>query len=1088
MIRYAYVLTIVLLTAMSNSFGQYAVSGNATTGPGCNEFTITSNTPNQTGGMYGTTQLNLTTAWSLKFSVNFGCDNFGGEGMAFVLQPGAWTLGTGGFGLGYQGLTNTLAVEFDTRDNQASGQTTNWDVPYDHIALMGNGIINHNDPVNTALTGVSTIDPTPANDVEDCQNHIIEITWTPGATQTLEVYYDGMLTLTETSNMITNNLGGATNVTWGWTGATSAFSNEQTVQIAIEPDFTYSPTNCPGQVINFTATTNSQYPIVQYDWDFDGTPLLNGGPNPSHTFATAGNHPVTLTITDNQGCTNSVTIDIGVGFMVDVTADLTTICPGTSTQLHAQGIPFVGNTCCFELHCYDIWDDWNGAEVEIFVDGTSQGTYTATDGGGMPSTTVFNMCFPHGSDIDMVINGTGSPQESSVFMVDESGDTVAQILSNFLSGSTTWYNGATAQFTVDCGITPPAYTYSWNNGGFLDNANIADPTCTISSATTFTVDVTDPGTGCVIQENITINTYTPGTISISGTPTVCEGDLGDLSVSMTGPTPYDFTISGPGGPYNITGITSSPYTFSNANAGTFTISSATSAGCPIAAPSGSGTITVIIPPDVDIESNNTYCDGDPINPLNVVSTNGGTVEWYNNPGLTGAPLATGNSYTPSPVVGTNTYYAIEAESVLGCTGDVDSVIITVNPVPIEPTWTGQTVWCEGVVPTTLLATASMGGNITWYDADPALGPANVLSTNPNFNPSFTPGTWSLFVTETANGCEGPAEEITYTVKPTPPAPTVTGQTGYCEGETPTALTATPSLGGQIDWYNSLGINLGTGTTYTPGLTAGTSIYYVYETLNGCESDSTEVEILVQPAPTVDVPDSVGICKGDSTLVTAINNGYDISWDDGQLGASVYLGPDSTSWFVVTADNPSCGFSQDSILVIVYPLPLIYAGNDTLIGIGGEVTMWATSPSSVTLDWIPSVEECVEGDCSIVYDVPDQATVYVVFATDKNGCVNTDSVLVDINGYMDVFVPNIFSPNGDGWNDVLEIKGPRLFNFTIEIYDRWGKRVYYADEQKDFWDGTMNGKPLEPQTFVYMLKGETVLGDKIVIEGNVSIIK
>jgi gliding motility-associated-like protein len=141
-----------------------------------------------------------------------------------------------------------------------------------------------------------------------------------------------------------------------------------------------------------------------------------------------------------------------------------------------------------------------------------------------------------------------------------------------------------------------------------------------------------------------------------------------------------------------------------------------------------------------------------------------------------------------------------------------------------------------------------------------------------------------------------------------------------------------------------------------------------------------------------------------------------------------------------------------------------------------------------MSWIPEPMECMNDDCSEIYDVPDQATLYVVIVTDPIGCENSDSVLVDINGYMEVFVPNIFSPNGDGSNDFLVINGPRLFNYYIEIYDRWGKRVFESTEQKDYWDGKLNGSELAPQTFVYMISGETVLGDQIKKEGNVSIIK
>ena len=144
--------------------------------------------------------------------------------------------------------------------------------------------------------------------------------------------------------------------------------------------------------------------------------------SPSHTFMTAGNHPVTLTTIDNQGCSNSTTIDVGVGFQVNATADDYTICPNSSTILHAEAIPFVGNTCCFDLHCHDTWSDgWGNTEIEVFVDGTSQGTFAPPNlGGGGSHTEIFNFCWNVGQNIQFVINGTPGiqPQESSIYLVN----------------------------------------------------------------------------------------------------------------------------------------------------------------------------------------------------------------------------------------------------------------------------------------------------------------------------------------------------------------------------------------------------------------------------------------------------------------------------------------------------------------------------------------------------------------------------------------------------------------------------------------------------------------------------------------------
>lgn len=1080
-------LILIYFGISSSALSQFTTTGSASAMAGCNQFEITPNSNTQTGSMHSLVPVDLTTNFSLLFKVKFGCDEFGGEGMAFMFQPGVWTLGTGDYNLGYGGLTNTLAVEFDTRDNQSSGQTTNFDIAGDHISLMSNGNINHNAP--TCLTGLP-LDPisTLTGDVEDCVEHLVEIIWTPGATQTITVNVDGATSLTHTSDMINNDLGGATLVTWGWTGATGLFSNQQTVEIALCPFFDWSPTNCPGQVITFNDLSISQNPIIQYDWDFDGTIVNNGGPNPTHTFATAGNHPVTLTVTDNQGCTADTTIDVGVGFQANISADDLTVCAGGSTILHAEGIPFSGNTCCFELHCHDIWSDgWGGTDVEVFVDGVSQGTYFPPNlGGGGAHTEVFPMCFTHGAVVDLVINGTPGiqPQESSVYLINATNDTVARIESNFISGGLTWVDGGSDSYLVDCGITPPAYTYQWDNPGLLNNSTLADPTCTIPSSTTFTVDITDPNTGCVISNSITINTFAVPDAVISGNETVCQGTNADLTINFTGTGPYDLTINGPTGPINLTGISANPYTLSVPDDGNYTITSFTGNGC-TGTFSGNGTVTVIIPPVVDIEMNATYCDGDAIAALNVISSNGGTVNWYDNPGLNPPILATGNSYTPNPPIGTTTYYAAETEAVLGCVGPTDQVTITVNPVPTAPVVTGNTTYCEGDLASPLVATATQGGNMTWYDAAP---PATVLSTNISYAPPLPVGTFDIYVTETAAGCESPATQVTITVNPTPLPPAVNGQLNYCEGEIPTDLTATPTMAGTITWENTSNTILGTGTNYTPTLVVGTSTIWVYEELNGCKSDSTEVIMNVDAAPTVDVPTQHVICKGDSVSISAANNGYAITWSNGDSGTPIFLGPDTTTMYFVTATNPSCGTATDSITIIVNDKPNLDAGTDTLIGLGGEVTLWASSTQNVTYEWIPEPDECVETDCSLIYDVPDQATVYVVIATDEYGCVNSDTILVDINGYMDVFVPNIFSPNGDGFNDLLVINGPRLYNYTIEIYDRWGKKIFVSNEQKDYWDGSFNGSLLAPQTFVYMLSGETVLGERITKEGNVSIIK
>lgn len=1060
---------------------QFTTTGSAAL-TSCGQWTVTPDLPNQAGSVYDGAGVDLDFDFNLSFNVNFGCDNLGASGLCFVMKTGPWAVGGGGYGMGYQGMAgNSMAVEFDTYDNGGAI----WDIGADHIALMAGGNVDHNvgNPLN--LSGVPTNIKPGYTNVEDCQFHLVEINWDwlSLTSQNIKVYVDGILSLDETGNYINLQFGGNSNVLWGWTASTSVQDNAQIIGFALDPNFSISATNCPGQLINFTDNSTSFNAITDWDWDFDGLGTSNLQ-NPSFTFAAAGSYDVSLTITDAAGCMSTAVIPVGVGFDVDPTADNSPICPGGSTVLHANAAPYVGNTCCFDIVLHDVWGDgWTGATVnylEIYADGLLVGSYTPTNaGGGSPTVDTINLCFDHGTVIDAVIVGNNTPFECSYEILDDGGATMVSV-----AAGATWFDGNTQSFTVNCGITPPAYTYLWDNAGMLGGGSTnPDPTATVPSTTTFTVEVTDPGTGCTISDVVTVTTSPPVTATISGNQTVCLGSSANLQITFTGTPPFSATVAGPGGPYSLTGIMTLVHNFSVTLAGSYTLTASAGDGC-TGTFSGTGNLTVITPPSVDIAASASYCDGDAIAPLTVVSGGGGTVNWYDNAALVGS-LGTGMSYTPPSVIGPVTYYAATTEAVLGCVGPSDNVTITVNPIPPAPTWIGTTTYCEGDTPTPLTGQPSLGGTITWYDGMP---PSTVLSTLLSFNPTLVVGTFDICITETANGCEGPSTCIPILVKPTPTAPAVAGDILYCEGETPTALTATPTIGGTIAWENSLGINVGAGTTFTPPLTNGLSSFTATETLNGCEGPATTVTIEVQPAPMVSVTNAISICLGDSVLVTALNNGYTITWSDSQAGESVYLGPDTTTMFYVTATNPLCGFAVDSIQIIVNYKPDVIAGTDTVIGIGGEVELWAESDPDVTYTWIPDPMECITTDCSEIYDVPDQATLYVVIVTDPIGCQNSDSVLVDINGYMEIFVPNIFSPNGDGENDYLVINGPRLFNYYIQVYDRWGKLVFESNEQKDYWDGKLNGSDLAPQTFVYMLSGETVLGDQIVQEGNVTIIK
>lgn len=143
MIKKASWLIFFFVISSLSANGQFTTTGDATAVT-CNCYDLTADADNQIGSFYNSTAINLNDPFHFKFSVNFGCEPTGGEGLAFVMQNAAWTTGSDGYGIGYEGIAgNVLSVEFDTRDNEAPGEIDNWDVPSDHISLQDHGDIDH---------------------------------------------------------------------------------------------------------------------------------------------------------------------------------------------------------------------------------------------------------------------------------------------------------------------------------------------------------------------------------------------------------------------------------------------------------------------------------------------------------------------------------------------------------------------------------------------------------------------------------------------------------------------------------------------------------------------------------------------------------------------------------------------------------------------------------------------------------------------------------------------------------------------------------------------------------------------------------
>ena len=126
--------------------------------------------------------------------------------------------------------------------------------------------------------------------------------------------------------------------------------------------------------------------------------------------------------------------------------------------------------------------------------------------------------------------------------------------------------------------------------------------------------------------------------------------------------------------------------------------------------------------------------------------------------------------------------------------------------------------------------------------------------------------------------------------------------------------------------------------------------------------------------------------------------------------------------------------------------------------------------------------------------PTATTDYCVTVTDTNGCADTACVRISVEnpcpGTNDLQVPNAYSPNADGHNDKICLQGwsDCVSDFKIVIYDRWGEKIFEAEDPAFCWDGIFKGKMLDPGVYVYYITANLPNAEKVAKKGNISLIR
>jgi len=304
------------------------------------------------------------------------------------------------------------------------------------------------------------------------------------------------------------------------------------------------------------------------------------------------------------------------------------------------------------------------------------------------------------------------------------------------------------------------------------------------------------------------------------------------------------------------------------------------------------------------------------------------------------------------------------------------------------------------------------------------------------------------------------------------------------------ITPTGATNAFFSWVPSISLDSSTVSNPT-AMPTETTMYTVTVTEGNCSSkDSILVSVLNYIA---DAGSDTEICQGNSVIIGGSPtgpSGSTYNWTaptglDNASTANPVATPLLTTTYLV-AVNTGCGNILDSVTIKVNSLPLVDAGNDTTIFLGSSIVLMGTGGTSY--QWNPqaglSCSNCANPTAS-----PSSSTTYYLMVTDANGCQSTDEVTIAIEPVASIiFVPNIFSPNGDGLNEVLDVQGSGYESVYFAVYDRWGEKVFETTSIDTDWDGTFRGKHLNSATFVYLLEVVYIDGEAYTEKGNVALVR
>ncbi len=829
----------------------------------------------------------------------------------------------------------------------------------------------------------------------------------------------------------------ASAITYSVTGTSLGCSASTSVTVTVKPipnsSFTASSPVCAGADAAVTYTGSAPSNAV-YNWNFAGGTIMSGaGQGPYQVrWSTGGTKNVTLTVTLN-GCTSPVTtvpVTVNAIPVVMVTPNIA-ICAGAGTTLTASG----ANTY-----------NWSPS---VGLSGTAGASLTAAP----VSTTTYS------------VTGT------SLGCVDSASVTVSikPIPTSAFTAVSPVCAGANSAITYT-GSAPVNATYTWNFAGGTVVSGSGQGPYQVKWATGGIKNVTLVVTlnGCsspLTTVPVTVNAIP--VITLTPNVAICAGESTTLTASGAGT--YSWAPA-----TGLSANSGSDVTATPVSTITYTVTGTTS-GC---SASASVTVTVNPIPVSAFTATSPVCEG-----ANAVITYTGTApaNAAYNWNFAGGTIVSGTGQGPYQVKWATDGIKNVTLSVtsIGCASPVTTVPVTVNPIPVV-TVSPNAAICAGEG-TTL--TASGASIYSWI-------PAGGLNTSTGASAIATPAVTTTYtVTGTSEGCSGTAT-VTVAVTPVPVA-AFSPQAGQCITANSFGFQASGSFlpSATFAWDFGTNANPATSTSKNQNVvfsSVGSHTVSLTITQNGCVSNVYTDVVNIYSMPVADfTADTLLGCQNLPVCFTANSTGngplvYQWNFGDGVTSAlqnPCHTYPVAGDYTVTLQVTSAEGCKDDSVVpgmiqIIANPVAAFSLSSTTIQLPSTTVELANTSQHAVSYLWLfgDSLVSTVENPGTVDFTAPGYYPVSL-YAYNELGCVDSAQKAVTVYQEEVLFVPNAFTPNGDGNNDYFEIYGKKdgWEQIEVTVFDRWGEKVFESNDLNFKWDGTYKGENMMGAVFVYLLR-------------------